>query len=132
MKLKMFVCVVFITMAVSDCFGGWIFTEKGEEGAKTSYIQDNKIKIVEPDQIQIFDLNNNTIIIANPNQKSFWSGTPEEFADYGKKSLENIKESIDQEMAWMPTKQRESFKEDMLEQIKKDADMPPGRSQTES
>jgi len=125
MKLKMFVCIVFLTMATSDSFGGWIFTEGGGESIKTSYIQDNRIKIVEPDQIQIFDLNNNMIIIANPNQKSFWTGTPEEFADYGKKTLENINETIDQQMAWMPAREKESFKENMLRQIRKDANMPP-------
>ncbi|QTA89069.1 DUF4412 domain-containing protein [Desulfonema magnum] len=124
MKIRIFLLTVLFLGITSGAFAGWVFVEKSQGDTHTSYLQDNRMKFVAGDHLIIFDLDKNKICFADPKKKTYWMGSPEEFAAQTRKSMENIDKMMEKQLAKLPPAQREKMKSTILQQMKKHADAP--------
>lgn len=66
---------------------GWVITQQSydsDEGVETAlvetiYLQDNIMKVVQPDMVTMFNLNTETITIMSPVKKVYWTGKVEDY-----------------------------------------------------
>lgn len=93
MKKSIILTTALTLLFASDLFAGWVFVSETGGNAGT-YVQDNKIKFEAPDQSLTFDVNKNTIVVADTKEKTYWSGTPEEFGKQARKGVESIEKII--------------------------------------
>ena len=124
MKVIIFLLTVLPWLIADNASGGWTFTENSEGERQTRHIQNNRMKFTAPDHLIIFDLDKKMVSFANPNEKSYWMGTPAEFAAQAKKGLENIDKIIDRQLSAVPPGQRAAFKRSLIQQIKKQTGGP--------
>ncbi len=122
MKTKGWLLVFILLVLASQAFAGWVIEEvtgyaEGEEIRETSYFQNNRIKIVDSEQIMIFDLEKGVLYFLNPNREIYWSGTPEELQKGMKEAMKRQMEKI---LEGMPPEQREAYKQ-YLEEIQGEA-----------
>jgi hypothetical protein len=127
MKLKMLLLLTTLLIFAETAFGGWVFVESSEGDTQTRYIQDNRMKIDAADHIIIFDLNKNLISFANPKEKTYWSGSPQEFAAQAGNLIRNIDKTLERQLANIPPPQREAFKRTLLQQVRKQVSETPPR-----
>jgi hypothetical protein len=117
MKIRTIVMTLLLTVIASAAYAGWVFTESGHSENQTTYIQDNKMKLVNPDQIMIFDVAKNRLCFANPKQKTFWRGTPSQLASEAGKFMNDMDKMMDEQLSAIPEEQREMLKNALKEQI---------------
>jgi len=115
MKVKGFFLVSIFLLLASQAFAGWVIEEvsgypEGEEIRETIYFQKNKIKMVDSEQIMIFDLEKGMLYFLNPDREIYWGGTPEEFRKAMKEAMKLAMEEMLEEMT---PEQREAYKEFM-------------------
>ena len=127
MKIKSFLPALLALAIASDAFAGWVFIQNSEGERQTSFIQDNKMRFVAPDHILIFDLNKHNICFANPKEKTYWSGSPDEFSAQVRKGAENLDKMLEQQLAQVPPQQREAFKQAIRQQIKTRVSTPAAK-----
>lgn len=123
MKCKGFVLVSMFLLLVSQAFAGWVIEEvsgypEEEETRETIYFQKNRIKIVDSEQIMIFDLEKGMLYFLNPDREIYWSGTPEEFQEAMKEAMKLAMEKMLEEMAPEQREAYEQFMEGMEEETK--------------
>ena len=96
--------LVFFILII-NAYPGWILTIENydvdnlEKKSHQVYFQENKIKIVDPDMITIFDLNRNMITFLKPQIHMFWKGT---LNDYRQEVRETLEMMIDLEVKKLP------------------------------
>lgn len=123
--LFLFVAVVWGMMTPALSAAGWMFVSEGggEKGITT--IDDNQLKYTAPDHTMIFDLNENRITFINPQEKTFWSETPQSFAQQARMSRENIGKMLDEQLKQVPKEQRETLEKVLRQQVKPMVSGPP-------
>jgi hypothetical protein len=99
--LKKSFITVFLCVVIVKSHAGWVITEHthgdGPGGMieRTLYIKNNMIKSVGGDQTVIFDLNQWTVTIINPDLNGYWRGAPGEYLDFIKMyTLDYLEEQI--------------------------------------
>lgn len=122
MKTKGLLSVFIFLVLASQAFAGWVIEEvtgyaEGEETKQTSYFQNNRIKIVDSEQVMVFDLQKGVFYILSPDREIYWSGTPEQFQEDTK---EMVKRQMEKILEGMPPEQREAYKQ-YLEEIQGEA-----------
>lgn len=121
MKVKGFFLVSIFLLLASQAFAGWVIEEvsgypEGEKIRETIYFQKNKIKMVDSEQIMIFDLEKGMLYFLNPDREIYWGGTPEEFQKAMKEAMKLAMEQMLEEMLEeMAPEQREAYKQFMEE-----------------
>ncbi|MDM8524648.1 DUF4412 domain-containing protein [Desulfococcaceae bacterium HSG8] len=125
MKIRALLLILFFLTIASGASAGWIFVENSEGDRQTKYLQDNKMKFVAPDHIMIFDLDKNRIVFANPKEKNYWLGAPENFAAQARENIRNMDKMLEKQLAQVPVAQRENFKRAIVQQIKKQYNRQP-------
>lgn len=118
MKFRCWILILLIILMSSPVFAGWIFTENSEGEIQMTYIQGNKIKFVKPEQITIFNLNENKLIFINPKDRTYWSGKPEEFVEASQKSIAMLEKQMDEQLSNLPPDQRNSVQKALKNQKK--------------
>ena len=119
---KMLTCLAVIALSLPTItWAGWIIENQNADpdtgATQALYVQDGKAMAGNPNQglKVIFDVNNSKIFFVNPEQKAFWSGTPEEFSKARAKANEAaMKKYLEQ----VPPEQKEMFKA-RIKQIQK-------------
>lgn len=124
MKIRTIIMTVLFTVITSAAYAGWVFTESGHSENQTTYIQDNKIKLVNPDQMMIFDVAKNQLCFANPKQKTFWRGTPSQLASEANKFMNDMDNIMDEQLSAIPAEQREILKQMVKEQVSPQKNSP--------
>ncbi len=117
MKIRTIVITVLLTIMTTSAYAGWVFTESGQSENRTTHIQDNKMKLVNPDQIMIFDVAKNQLCFANPKQKIFWRGTPSQLASEAGKIMNDMDKMMDEQLSAIPAEQRDMLKQALKDQI---------------
>lgn len=95
---------------------GWVITQQSydsDEGVETAlietiYLQDNIMKVVQPEMVTIFNLNTETITIMSPVKKVYWEGKVDDY----KKEIKDAMQSAMEE-------QLENAREEQKEMIRK-------------
>jgi len=126
MKIRTIIMTLLLIVIASVSYAGWVFTESGQSENRTTYIQDNKMKLVNPDQIMIFDVAKNQLCFANPKQKTYWQGTPSQLASEAGKIMNDMDRMMDEQLSAIPAEQREMLKQALKDQITPQKNsMPP-------
>ncbi len=118
MRLKTTIMVLIMLLMTSGAYAGWVFIEDSESENQTTYVQDNKMKLINPDQIIIFDVAKNLVCFANPKQKTFWKGTPSELAKEGNGIVNNMEKMLDEQFSAIPAEARQAMAQAVKDQIK--------------
>lgn len=114
----------FLIVAVR-LHAGWVITEKVRYPDKTVYettiyFQKNLVKIVEGENVTIFDLIRRELTFLNLKTKTFWQGGAETY----KREIKEITiERISEELEEIPKNQREHYR-DLYENLVRDMDNP--------
>lgn len=117
--------VSLILAAAANASAGWVFvTDSGGE-KQTTTLQDDRMKFEAPDHLMIFDLKRNTIAFANPEKKTYWRGSPDEFASKAKMSEENIEEMLREQLAEVAPEKRRKIEESLRKQAARYTGGPP-------
>jgi len=117
MKIRTIVITALLTIITTSAYAGWVFTESGQSENQTTYIQNNKMKLVNPDQIMIVDVAKNQLCFANPKQKTFWRGTPSQLASEAGKIMNDMDKMMDEQLSAIPAEQRDMLKQALKNQI---------------
>ncbi|OQX08059.1 MAG: hypothetical protein BWK80_48640 [Desulfobacteraceae bacterium IS3] len=117
MKIRTIVITVLLTIITTSAYAGWVFTESGNSENQTTYIQNNKMKLVNADQIMIVDVAKNQLCFANPKQKTFWRGTPSQLASEAGKIMNDMDKMMDEQLSAIPAEQRDMLKQALRDQI---------------
>lgn len=117
MKIRTIVITVLLTIITTSAYAGWVFTESGQSENQTTYIQNNKMKLVNADQIMIVDVAKNQLCFANPKQKTFWRGTPSQLASEAGKIMNDMDKMMDEQLSAIPAEQRDMLKQALRDQI---------------
>lgn len=125
MKTKVILSLAWLLLLAADASAGWVFTENSEGDKQTTYIQDNKMKFAAADQIIIFDLDKNLISFGNPKDKSYWIGTPDEFAAQTRNNMETVGQTVERQLSDVPAGQRLAFKQSIASEMRKQVSTPP-------
>lgn len=106
----------------SSAFAGWVIESTtryfGEEGMapergenKTTYLQDNKMKVVEVgEQTVIFDVGKGEMLVLVPERKIYFGGKPEDIVNATKAMADMMKQAM---MAQMTPEQRKAYEQYM-------------------
>ncbi len=102
--------VLLFFILITRAYPGWILTienydvDNQEKKSHQVYFQENKIKIVDPDMVTIFDLNQNMITFLKPQIHMFWKGT---LNDYRQEVRETLEMMIDLEVRKLPEEKQD-------------------------
>lgn len=94
---------------------GWVITQQSydsDEGVETAlvetiYLQDNIMKVVQPEMVTMFNLNNETITIMSPVKKVYWTG---KVADYKKEIKDAMRSAMEEQLKNAPEEQKEMIR----------------------
>ncbi|PLX14667.1 MAG: hypothetical protein C0597_09700, partial [Marinilabiliales bacterium] len=94
---------------------GWVITQQSydsDEGVSTAlietiYLQDNIMKVVQPEMVTMFNLNNQTITIISPVKKVYWTG---QVADYKKEIKDAMQEAMEEQLKNAREEQKEMIR----------------------
>ena len=117
--------LIFSILISLNASAGWIVTQRnydsdeGEESAisETIYLQDNIMKVVQDQMVTIFNLNDETITIINPEKQIYWKGN---VADYKVEIKSAMKSAMEEQLANASEEQKEMIKkmyQGMMESI---------------
>ncbi len=87
---------------------GWVVTEGQGEDRAITYIQSNRIRYEDSEQVTIFDLDKGAMCILQPASKRYWSGTPQEFSQQMKAAVEF---QLEAELQGVSPEDRQALKE---------------------
>lgn len=118
MRIKTAILILMVFITVPYSYAGWVFTEDSESANQTTYVQDNKLKLFNPDQIVIFNVAQNQVCLANPKQKTFWKGTPSELAAQGNSVVNNMEKMMDDQLSALPAEARKAIADTIKEQVR--------------
>jgi hypothetical protein len=115
MKAKGLLLVFSTLLLASQSFAGWVGEQvttdtEGEKTTEITYIQNNKMKNVGPEEITMFDLEKGLfyMISPSPEHKVYWCGTPEQM----RKEMEETQKKMEEEyLKQMSPEQREAYKQ---------------------
>lgn len=104
---------------------GWIITQQSydsDEGVEsalveTIYLQGNIMKVIQPEMITIFDLNNETITLINKVKKVYWKG---KIPDYKKEIKDVMQKAMEDQLKNARDEQKEMIRkmyQGMMESI---------------
>lgn len=88
---------------------GWLITEGQGESQALTYIQGNRLRYEDADQITIFDLNKGTMTVLHPGSKRYWTGSPE---DFNRQMKAAVDAKMETELKALSPQDRELFKEE--------------------
>jgi len=125
MKAKVFFSLLIVLFLTSQAFAGWVVERvnrdfEGEETTEITYVQKNKMKIVEPKMIIMVDLEKNLyyIVSRGPEFKLYWSGTPEQMRKEGEEMAKQMEEAYLKKLSPEQREQYNQYKESMKEETK--------------
>lgn len=124
MVQKLLTVSLLVIVAV-QLHAGWIITEKTAYPDKTVYetliyFQNNLVKLVDGENVTIFDLNRRELTFLNLQTKTYWKGRVEAYKREVKEiSIERIREELEK----IPENQREHYRE-LYENLLRDMDNP--------
>jgi hypothetical protein len=118
MRIKAAILILMVFIISPSSYAGWVLTDDSESANQTTYVQDNKLKLFNPDQIVIFNVAQNQVCLANPKQKTFWKGTPAELAAQGNGIVNNMEKMMDEQLSGLPIEARKAVSETIKEQIR--------------
>lgn len=104
---------------------GWVITQQSydsDEGVETAlvetiYLQDNIMKVVQPEMVTMFDLNSETITIMSPVKKVYWTG---KVANYKQEIKDAMRSAMEEQLRNAPEEQKEMIRKmykSMMESI---------------
>ena len=117
MKIRKFILLTAIALILNvQTYAGWIITQHSydsDEGVETAliekiYLQNNIMKVVQPEMLTIFNLNNETITLMSKVKEVYWTG---KIADYKKEIIEAMRTAM--------VEQLENAREEQKEMIRK-------------
>ena len=117
MKIKAAILILMVFIISPSSYAGWVFTEDSESANQTTYVQDNKLKLFNPDQVVIFNVAQNQVCLANPKQKTFWKGTPAELAAQGNNIVNNMEKMMNDQLSGLPAEARKAIADTIKEQV---------------
>ena len=124
MKARLLYAIVLILLFAETGFAGFIFTEQTEGDIQTVYVQKNRIKYVMGDHITIFDLNEDMLWLANPKEKTYWAGSPAEFLNEARLSIEKMEQMMEEQLAQLPPDQQNALKKALKNQSQNSVTQP--------
>lgn len=126
MGKRKFFLIIAATLFISfHATAGWVITQQSydsDEGVETAlietiYLQDNKMKVVQPEMITIFDLNKEAITLMSPVKKVYWTG---QVADYKKEIKQAMQSAMEEQLKNAREEQKEMIRkmyQGMMESI---------------
>ncbi|MFC2151422.1 DUF4412 domain-containing protein [Bacteroidota bacterium] len=117
MKKQKSLFIIVIGLLISfQVSAGWVITQQSydsDEGVETAlietiYLQDNIMKIVQPEMVTMFNLNTETITLMSPIKKVYWTG---KIADYKKEIIVAMQTAMEEQL--------ENAREEQKEMIRK-------------
>lgn len=126
MNYQKFLFTAAVILALNfQTLAGWVITQQSydsDEGVKTAlietiYLQDNKMKIMQPEMVTVFDLNEQTITLMSSRKKVYWTGS---VADYKKEIKNAMQSAMDEQLKNAPEEQKEMIRkmyQGMMESI---------------
>jgi hypothetical protein len=123
-KFRLSILVGFIVLFSTNAFSGWIFSEKSEGEIQMTYVQNNNIKFVQPEQVTIFRLNENILTFINPKEKTYWSGTPEQFVQSIDEVMAMTEKHLNEQLGNLPPEQRDALQKTLKSQFRKQSSAP--------
>lgn len=98
---RYFLILCILLSAAGKTDAGWIITERTTIDGSDEYVegkilvQDNMIKFVGNDRVLIFDLTRWLFTLVNPDNKSYWIGSPADYLTYVKRvALDYLEDEI--------------------------------------
>ena len=126
MKIQKYIYTIAIALIINfQALAGWVITQQSydsDEGVETAlietiYLQNNKMKVVQPEMVTIFNLNNETITLMSPVKKVYWTG---QVADYKKEIKQAMQSAMEEQLKNAREEQKEMIRkmyQGMMESI---------------
>ena len=126
MKKQKFLIIIAIILLINiQASAGWIITQRSydsDEGVETAlietvYLQNNIMKVVQPEMVTMFDLNKETIIVISPEKKVYWTG---KVTDYKNEIKEAMQSAMEEQLKNAREEQKEMIRkmyQGMIESI---------------
>jgi len=130
MNYQKYFFTAVITLVINfQALAGWVITQQSydsDEGVETAlietiYLQDNKMKVVQPGMVTIFNLNEQTITLMSSKKKVYWTGS---VADYKKEIKNAMQSAMYEQLKNAPEEQKEMIRkmyQGMIESIENPA-----------
>lgn len=114
---RLFIAILIAVLLAPAAHAGWeIVSESGGEPT-TTFIGPGKLMTLAPDQIMILDVAAGILTFAHPEQRTYWRGTPAEFAEGAKMNEAAIERMLARELAEVPADQRAEMERKLREQV---------------
>jgi len=114
-KQKSLIIILFALLINLQATAGWVITQQSydsDEGVETAlietvYLQDNIMKVVQPEMVTMFNLNNEMITIMSPVKKVYWTG---KVADYKREIKDAMQSTMEEQLKNAPEEQKEMIR----------------------
>lgn len=124
-KKKSFHIIIAVLLFNLQATAGWVITQQSydsDEGVETAlietiYLQGNIMKVVQPEMVTMFNLNNETITLMSKPKKVYWTG---KVSDYKKEIKEAMQSAMDEQLKNARDEQKEMIRkmyQGMMESI---------------
>ncbi|HSH52086.1 MAG TPA: DUF4412 domain-containing protein [Bacteroidales bacterium] len=124
-RQKVFFILLLILFYNCQSFAGWVITQKSFDSdqreetviIETVFLQDNRMKIIKNDMITIFNLNDETITLMNPEKMVYWKGTISDYKTDIKKAMQS---AMEEQLKKAPERQKQMIRnmyQGMIESI---------------
>lgn len=124
-KIRFLFTIVFALTINLSASAGWVITQQSydsDEGVdaaltETIYLQGNIMKIVQPDMITMFNLNDETITLMSKIKNVYWTG---KVADYKKEIKDAMQSAMNEQLKSAHAEQKEMIRkmyQGMMESI---------------
>ncbi|MFC2104228.1 DUF4412 domain-containing protein [Bacteroidota bacterium] len=116
MKKQKSLLIILVGLFINlQATAGWVITQQSydsDEGVETAlietiYLQDNIMKIVQPEMVTMFNLNTETITLMSPIKKVYWTG---EITDYKKEIIEAMQTAMEEQLKNAQEEQKEMIR----------------------
>ena len=116
MKNKRSFLFILIALLINlKAMAGWVITQQSydsDEGAETAlietiYLQDNIMKVAQPEMVTVFNIHAETITIMSPVKKVYWTG---KVADYKKEIKSAMRSAMAEQLKSAAEEQKEMIR----------------------
>ncbi|MCB2191662.1 MAG: DUF4412 domain-containing protein [Deltaproteobacteria bacterium] len=114
MKLRIGMAALMILLSVSVARAGWVIHQETPGGPGTMYVQNNQMRAGMGLGGMIYNLNNETVTMLNPDHQVYWSGNPQQLNQQMTQALDA---RMEQALKQAPPEQRDQMRAMMKQRM---------------